>query len=193
MSDTELRTATELDGSTGFELADADIMPITKAAGGSGLFRTTLATLKDYFTAGGTSLPIGGTAGQVLTKIDSTDGNADWETPAGSSLYRFGGFFTTTPAASEVIMLHVATDAFSLPDDLVGACVNVGTNPSATAAFDFKLNGASVGTVSISSAGVVTLVTAGGAVAVVATDLLSLVAPADSHGAANVAFTFRGS
>lgn len=33
------------------------------------------------------SLPPGGTADQVLTKIDATDGNADWETPSPS-----GGF-----------------------------------------------------------------------------------------------------
>lgn len=34
---------------------------------------------------GGGSLPTGGTAGQVLTKQSSTDGDADWQTPSGGS------------------------------------------------------------------------------------------------------------
>ncbi len=95
MADTELRTATELDGSTGFELADTDIIPITKAAALSGLFKVTLATLKDYFLAGVGAVPPGGTTGQVLTKASGTDGDVDWETPSGgggSGLLAFVNF-----------------------------------------------------------------------------------------------------
>lgn len=33
----------------------------------------------------GKILPAGGSTGQVLTKIDGTDYNVDWETPSGSS------------------------------------------------------------------------------------------------------------
>lgn len=39
-------------------------------------------------SSGGT-LPSGGIAGQVLTKIDSTPGNADWQTPGGGSLFPY--------------------------------------------------------------------------------------------------------
>ena len=35
----------------------------------------------------GGALPSGGTAGQVLTKIDSTPGNADWQTPSDNNSY----------------------------------------------------------------------------------------------------------
>jgi hypothetical protein len=31
------------------------------------------------------SLPTGGTTGQVLTKIDDTDGNVEWSTPSSGS------------------------------------------------------------------------------------------------------------
>ncbi len=111
----------------------------------------------------------------------------------GSGLYRFGSFFTTEPGADEVLLLHVATDDFELPNDLVGTVFNVGTNPSGDVDLDLQLNGASVATVTIASTGTVTLVTAAGAVAVAEGDVLALIAPADSLGAANVAFTFRGS
>lgn len=43
-------------------------------------------TPPDTFSGGG--LPAGGTANQVLTKIDGTDFNADWEDPAGGVSYR---------------------------------------------------------------------------------------------------------
>lgn len=78
MADNELRTATELDGTAGFELAPDDLMPLTKAAGGSGLFRTKLATLKAFFLAGASGVPDGGTTGQVLGKISDADGDAGW-------------------------------------------------------------------------------------------------------------------
>lgn len=109
-----------------------------------------------------------------------------------SDLYRFGSFFTTEPGADEVLMMHVATDAFNLPDELVGTVLSIGTNPTGDVDFDLQLNGASVGTVTVDNAGAVTLLTAGGAVAVDAGDLLTLIAPADSLGIADVAFTFRG-
>lgn len=146
---------------------------------------------------GGSGVPDGGTTGQVLTKISDADGDADWADSAGggggggsSDLYRFGSFFTTMPAADEVVMLHVATDDFSLPADLAGSVFKVGTNPSGTVVLTLYLNDDEIGTASITAGGVVTLDGDGGDV--VAGDLLALVAPADSLGLANTAFTFRG-
>lgn len=125
---------------------------------------------------------------------------ADWtvlETGGGgggatSDLYRFGGFFTSEPAASEVLLLHVATDAFSLPDDFAGSRIEIGTNPSAVTVLAVERNGVAAGTISVSAAGVATFTTTGGALAVAAGDLLTVTAPADSNGLADVAFTFRG-
>lgn len=50
MADVELRTAVMLASG---DLVDGDIMPLTKAAAGSGLFGATLVALKAYFGAGG--------------------------------------------------------------------------------------------------------------------------------------------
>lgn len=107
----------------------------------------------------------------------------------GGGLYRFGGFFTATPAASEVLLRHVVTDDFTLPADLDGSVANVGTNPSGPAEFSIQLNGIEFGTMTISAGGVVTFDAPETAVA--EGDEISVVAPADSLGAADVAFTFR--
>jgi len=45
----------------------------------------------ELITAGGTSIPVGGTVGQILTKQSSTDGDADWEDPPS------GGGGSSTP------------------------------------------------------------------------------------------------
>lgn len=42
----------------------------------------------------GPGVPSGGTAGQVLTKVDGTDYNTQWETPSGGSLYLHRMYFT---------------------------------------------------------------------------------------------------
>lgn len=105
------------------------------------------------------------------------------------ALYRFGGFFTSEPGANEVVMRHVATDAFTVPADLDGSYVVVDGNPSATTELSVQLNGVEFATISIDNAGVVTL--AGDETDVVAGDVVAVVAPADSNDLANVAFTFR--
>lgn len=116
--------------------------------------------------------------------------SAETGTGGGTTAYRFGGFFTTTPAANEVVMMHVATDAFTLPALLAGTQVSVGINPSADTVLAVEINGVAAGTITISAAGVVTLAGVGGAVA--AGDLVTVTAPASSNGLANVAFTLKG-
>jgi hypothetical protein len=143
-------------------------------------------------SAGGT-VPPGGTTGQVLAKASDTDGDAEWIDPPSSSagLYRFGSFFTTTPGANEVLLMHAVTDDFTIPADAVGSVWIVGTNPSGTTVFSLRKNGVEFGTISITAGGVVTFDMPETAVA--ADDVLSLVAPASSNGMTNASFTFRGS
>jgi hypothetical protein len=55
---------------------------------------------------GGSGLPAGGATEQVLTKIDGTDGNADWSDPTLTTLMDVA---VTSPADLEVLTWHAAT------------------------------------------------------------------------------------
>lgn len=74
--------------------------------------------------------------------------------------YRFGGFFTKTPEADEILMSHVATDPFSLPVDFEGSVVRAmyqAANPLGNTILSVRHNGVQIGTITISNAGAVTL------------------------------------
>lgn len=103
-------------------------------------------------------------------------------------------FFTTAPSASEVLVLFVSEQVFTFPANFVGSQAKGVTNPAATFALDVQKNGASVGTVSISTGGVVTMTTSGGSAVIISVgDLMKFVAPiAPDASIANWAFTFKG-
>lgn len=164
----------------------------------AGLARYTLGKLKAYFLSGGATLPPGGTAGQVLTKIDGTDGNADWADPTGGGggggdgVIRFASFFTTTPAADEALMAYTATDAFTLPADFDGSefkPMDGSVDPGSDIVFSVQLNGVEFGTVTVSAAGAVTFDSPETDIA--DGDVITLIAPADSDGIANWSYAFR--
>lgn len=61
------------------------------------------------FAAGSTGLPAGGTDGQVLTKLSSTDFDVDWETPAGGgggALWTWDTTVKTVAFTAEVGKYH---------------------------------------------------------------------------------------
>jgi hypothetical protein len=103
-------------------------------------------------------------------------------------------FFTTTPTASEVLGLYVAADAFTIPANMSGAQVKVGTNATATFAIDVQQNGTSIGTISIATSGTATLTTTSGASKSIAVgDVIKFVAPSSADATiANVAITVKG-
>jgi hypothetical protein len=109
-------------------------------------------------------------------------------------------FFTTAPTASEVLLIYPALDAFTLPANLAGSVVVVGTNPTATFAIDVQrqVGGAgafaTIATISIAATGVVTLTTSGGTSKAIAVgDAIKLVAPAGVDATiANVAYNLKG-
>lgn len=110
--------------------------------------------------------------------------------------YRIGFFFTTTPTVSEVIALHVVTDAFTFPANFAspnsqGSC---GTNPAASFALDVQKNGTTIGTITISTGGAFTFATASGtSKSIVAGDVIKVVAPSPADTTcANVAITLKG-
>jgi len=110
--------------------------------------------------------------------------------------YRIGFFFTTTPTSSEVLLLHVATDAFTLPANLAtpNSKVSVGTNPTSTFALDVQKNGSTIATISIATNGAATLTTVSGTSKSIAVgDVIKVVGPTADATIANVAITLRGS
>lgn len=110
----------------------------------------------------------------------------------GDTIYRVGFFWTTAPAASEVLLLHTFSDNMTFADDFAGSVADVGTNPAATFDLDVQKNGASVGTISIATGGAVTFTSTGGAVSFATGDQMKLVGPATPGTAANVSITFKG-
>lgn len=64
-------------------LADVNIAGITD--GQTLVWDTTTGKFIPGTAGGGSGVPNGGTTGQVLTKLSNTDGDADWQDPAGGS------------------------------------------------------------------------------------------------------------
>ena len=115
--------------------------------------------------------------------------------------YSFSFFFTSVPTVSEVLALHVAGRAFTIPADFSGGLQSaVGTNPTATFAIDIQrqVGGAgafsTIGTFSISTGGAVTATTSGGtSKSIAAGDVLKFIAPSPvDTTAANMVFTVIG-
>lgn len=154
-------------------------------------------------------MTIGGTDGDVI--VDDAAGESvtitKWTTRrtttqeiadlaggggGGDTIYRIGFFWTTALEANEVAGIHVLSDDATFADDFADSVADVGSNPAGTYALDVQKNGASVGTISISSGGVVTFSTTGGSVSFVAGDVMRVVGPATPDTAEDVAITFKG-
>jgi Protein of unknown function (DUF2793) len=105
--------------------------------------------------------------------------------------YHISGFFNATPASSDVLLRHVFTDSVIVPVNLAGSKVSTSVNPATVFPMNVTKNGASVGTITISVAGLVTLSSA--ALSFAAGDILEIVAPAIADTAiAKTAFTIKG-
>lgn len=112
---------------------------------------------------------------------------------SGGTNYRFGFFATTAPTASEVLALHTPTDVVTFPDEFAGSVGRVGTNPATTLVLTVRVNGASVGTVSISTGGVFTFTTTGTTVVCNPGDVFSVTAPVTPvSGVSDLTITFLG-
>lgn len=111
--------------------------------------------------------------------------------------YRFGfSIENTTPDASEVVLRHVMQTDVDFPDDFAGSIGRLaagGSNPAATQSFPIEVNGASVGSMSISTSGVVTFLTTGGVLSCAAGDEFKVLAPGVPDGnIVGVSVTFYG-
>lgn len=155
---TELTTAPD-----GEPLADDDIFLVRKGTV-AGLKKFTGADLKAYLAAAGIAFPpFVGNAGKFLVVNDEEDA-VEWVALEGeASFYNFGGFFVEKPKASEILMGHIAVEAFSLPINFAGSQFDAmfeAANPTANTTFSVKKNGVEIGTILVTNAGVVTLTAA---------------------------------
>jgi hypothetical protein len=82
----------------------------------------------------------------------------------GSSSYDLPVFFNETPGDSSVVLGRITVGrAITIPAGMSGSFGNVGTNPSnGTYDIDVQDDGASIGTISITTAGAVSFATSGG-------------------------------
>jgi hypothetical protein len=111
----------------------------------------------------------------------------------GSAFYDIGFLYAGGPrGASELLFKWIATRDLTLPADFSGAVGHIGTNPTSTFDMDVTLDGSSIGTISVSTAGDFTFTTTSGtAKSVTAGQRLEGVAPGSADDtAADIALTF---
>lgn len=107
--------------------------------------------------------------------------------------YDVGAFIPEQPADGVEVFKFVATRPVSFPDDFAGSVGHCGVVPTSTAVFTITKNGATIGTISINTSGVLTFVTTGGGTDLVAGDRLAMSSPSPQDATlADVAFTFKG-
>lgn len=108
--------------------------------------------------------------------------------------YDIGVYVPSLPDDGAELLKFIAVRGFSLADDFAASRGHVGTNPTASAIFTVKKNGASIGTVTVSTGGVFTFNTTGAtAETFVAGDYLSLEAPSPQDATmADISIIFFG-
>lgn len=106
--------------------------------------------------------------------------------------FSVGVGFEEALASSEVFARYTFGEAVTFADDFAGSVGEADTNPVATFTMDVQKNGASVGSVSISSGGAFTFTTTGTTVSFAIGDTLRVVGPATVGTAAGVSITFLG-
>ncbi|WP_022684565.1 hypothetical protein [Sphingobium bisphenolivorans] len=158
-----------------------------------------------------TSTALGMSTGKLLGRSTASTGAIE-EITVGTGLslsggtlsaartYRIGFFITTAPSASEVLLLHIVSDACTLPANFSTSRGAVGANPAGSFVLDVQqqvnATGAfsSIGTITISTGGAFTFATTSGtAKSIAAGDVIKVVGPATPDASiANVAVTLVG-
>lgn len=125
------------------------------------------------------SLPAGGTTGQVLTKVSNADGDAGWTTPSGG-----GGTvkreisFFASGKGKNGEILIAYTAPSALTISATGSSAKAFTAASASTVYTIKINGTTVGTVTFSASGTTGVINFTGSGAIPAGGVLSITGPA---------------
>jgi len=118
-----------------------------------------------------------------------------WVPVAASTIYDLVCSLVGKPGNGATVMIFTATRAVTFGANFSGSYGSVGANPAATAAYDIKKNGSTIGAVSISTGGVFTFTTTSGtAKSLAAGDRLTIAAPSPQDSTlTDVGFTLAGS
>lgn len=116
---------------------------------------------------------------------------------SGTGVYFVPFGFTTAPTSDEVLLLHTFPVAVTFLDEWLGSYGNVGTNPASTFTFTVKKRTAAgvlttVGTITVTSGGVITFATSGTTVSFAVGDQIQVIAQNTVGTIANASFTFAG-
>ena len=135
-------------------------------------------------------VPVGGTANQVLSKVDSVDFNTQWV----GSVYDVSSGFSATPTASQILEALIIVRTVTFPANFAGSGADITTNPTASFTVDIQDDGVSIGTVVFDTAGVPTFATVGAvAKTVAAGSKLEFIAPVTPDAtAADAIWTLLG-
>ena len=134
--------------------------------------------------SGGTTVTVPDDAVYVLFS-DGTD--VDQRTGNKGTIYDFGFAFGTTPTEGKTIQAVRIGRTIVIPANFAGAAGGVVTNPNEPWDIDVLDDGASIGTISVSTIGVVTFTTVGGVQKQIAAgNEITFVAPTTSPSEATV-------
>jgi hypothetical protein len=102
--------------------------------------------------------------------------------------------FVGKPGAAALVFLLTFTRAVAFTGNFSGSAGTVGTNPTATATYTVAKNGSSIGTIVVSTGGVVTFTTTSGAAQSFASgDRMTVTAPSSQDATlSDAAFTLAG-
>lgn len=120
--------------------------------------------------------------------------------PAGVSLkgqnadYAIAGNAVASILANEILTDHAVVRACAIAANFAGSVCSVGTNPAASFVLTVTKNGAAAGTITISTAGVVTFASTGGApIALAVGDVVTVTGPAVADASiARLRYTLKG-
>lgn len=132
------------------------------------------------------------TSGYIAT-LSSDGTNVRAVGSSGGGTYDIGFFFGGTPTINTLLMRFMAPRGFTFPENLDGSVGYAVTAPDADTAFDIRVNGASVGTMTFANGSNTATFAMASATPVLAGDRVDVVNPSDLNAIADIAFTLAGS
>lgn len=127
----------------------------------------------------GTTLATGDSTLMYCNGTDVEDAGTLQGSVGGIADFGFASPNGIVPTTSQVIGRTVAARTIYVPADMAGSKGYIATNPTASFAIDVKVDGTSIGTITISTGGAFTFATSGGIAQVIASgSRIEFVAPA---------------